>query len=142
MAGTNSPSTVTLKVGGLMWASSDAVIDATLGRRPGVVAVHANAHAGTATVSFDPARTSVADLAGWIRDCGFHCAGASVPDHVCHPMAEPEHPGHPDMDHTGHAGPVGVDHPRPEVSEPTGHAGMDRTGHGEPQGVEHGSHSH
>ena len=140
MAGTNSPSTVTLKVGGLMWASSDAVIDATLGRRPGVVAVHANAHAGTATVSFDPARTSVADLAGWIRDCGFHCAGASVPDHVCHPMAEPEHPGHPDMDHTGHAGPVGVDHPRPEVSEPTGHAGMDHTGHGEPQGVEHGSH--
>ncbi|MGB7980353.1 MAG: heavy metal translocating P-type ATPase [Candidatus Nanopelagicales bacterium] len=138
MAGTNSPSTVTLKVGGLMWASSDAVIDATLGRRPGVVAVQANAHAGTATVSFDPAQTSVADLAGWIRDCGFHCAGASVPDHVCDPMAEPEHPGHTGMDHTGHSGPMGVDHPRP--SEPTGHAGMDHTERGEPQGGEHGSH--
>jgi Cu2+-exporting ATPase len=137
MAGTKSPSTVTLKVGGLMWASSDAVIDATLARRPGVVAVQANAHAGTATVSFDPAQTSVADLAEWIRDCGFHCGGASVPDHVCDPMAEPEHTG---MDHTGHAGPVGVDHPRPDVSENTGHAGMDQTGHAGPVGVDHGNH--
>jgi Cu2+-exporting ATPase len=105
-----------------MWASSDAVIDAALGRRPGVVAVQANAHAGTATVSFDPAQTSVAELAGWVRDCGFHCAGASVPDHVCDPMAEPKHLGHAGMDHTGHAG---MDH--------TGHAGMDHTGPGATQ---------
>ena len=102
MAGTHSLATVTLKVGGLMWASSDAVIDAALGRRPGVVAVQANAHAGTATVSFDPAQTSIADLADWIRDCGFHCAGASVPDHLCDPMAEPDHPGHPGTDHASH----------------------------------------
>ncbi|MDT2006278.1 hypothetical protein FXW78_19180 [Rhodococcus opacus] len=26
---------------------------------------------------------SVADLTGWLRNCGFHCAGRSVPDHVC-----------------------------------------------------------
>ncbi|MGZ5365729.1 MAG: heavy metal translocating P-type ATPase, partial [Mycobacterium sp.] len=39
----------------------------------------------------DPGTTSVADLAGWIRDCGFHCAGRSVPDHVCDPMSEPHH---------------------------------------------------
>ncbi len=31
----------------------------------------------------------MAELAGWVRDCGYHCAGQSVPDHVCDPMAEP-----------------------------------------------------
>jgi cation transport ATPase len=31
----------------------------------------------------------VAELAGWVRDCGYHCAGQSVPDHICDPLAEP-----------------------------------------------------
>ena len=142
MAGTHSLATVTLKVGGLMWASSDAVIDAALGRRPGVVAVQANAHAGTATVSFDPAQTSVADLAGWVRDCGFHCAGASVPDHVCNPMAEPKHLGHADMDHSAHAGPPvdTLDHTGHPRVDHAGHAGMGHPGHGAPQAVEHRGH--
>ena len=78
MAGTNSLATVTLEVGGLRWASSDAVIDAALGRRPGVVAVQANAHAGTATVSFDPARTSVADWRG-----GSATAASTAPGRRC-----------------------------------------------------------
>ena len=33
----------------------------------------------TATVTYDPARTSVAELAGWVRDCGYHCAGPVGP---------------------------------------------------------------
>ena len=124
-----------------MWASSDAVIDAALGRQPGVVAVQANAHAGTATVSFDPAQTSVADLAGWVRDCGFHCAGASVPEHVCDPLAEPKHPGHAGMDHSTHAGPMSTtDHTGPPTVDPSGHSGMGHPGHGEPQGKDHGGH--
>ncbi|MGZ8813816.1 MAG: heavy metal translocating P-type ATPase, partial [Mycobacterium sp.] len=80
-----------LDVHGLNWASSTAVVEATLLRRPGVTSVEANAVNQTATVVYDPAATSVADLAGWIRDCGFHCAGRSVPDHVCDPMSEPHH---------------------------------------------------
>ncbi|WP_370330183.1 heavy metal translocating P-type ATPase [Mycolicibacterium hippocampi] len=80
-----------LDVHGLNWASSTAVVEATLLRRPGVTSVEANAVNQTATVVYDPATTSVADLAGWIRDCGFHCAGRSVPDHVCDPMSEPHH---------------------------------------------------
>ncbi len=85
-----SESTV-LDVHGLNWASSTAVVEAALLRRPGVTSVDANAVNQTATVVYDPARTSVAQLAGWVRDCGFHCAGRSVPDHVCDPMSEPGH---------------------------------------------------
>ncbi len=107
MGRNGSAATVTLQVGDLGWASSDVVIDSVLGRRPGVLEVAANAHSGTATVTFDTAVTSVPELAGWVRDCGFHCAGQSVPDHVCDPMAEPE--GHAAMDHSSR---VGVNHSR------------------------------
>ena len=55
----------------------------------GVFAVEANPVAQTATVIYDPFRTSVAELAGWVRDCGYHCAGQSVPEHICDPLAEP-----------------------------------------------------
>ncbi len=81
--------TTVLDVHGLLWATSTSVVESTLLRRPGVSAVHANAVNQTATVVFDPEATSVAELSTWIRDCGFHCAGRSVPDHICEPMAEP-----------------------------------------------------
>ena len=57
---------------------------------PGVLdGVEANPVAQTATVTYDPDQTSVAELAGWVRDCGYHCAGQSVPEHICDPLAEP-----------------------------------------------------
>ncbi|MDZ4233247.1 MAG: heavy-metal-associated domain-containing protein, partial [Dietzia sp.] len=80
--------TTVLSLGGLHWATSAPIIESTLARRPGVVAVSANAANQTATVTYEPARTSVAELATWIRDCGFHCAGRAVPDHICDPMAD------------------------------------------------------
>ena len=81
--------TAVLEVSGVHWASSKAVAEKVLSRRPGVVGVEANPVSQTATVTYDPARTSVAELAGWIRDCGYSCAGQSVPDHICDPAAEP-----------------------------------------------------
>lgn len=104
-------STVVLHVGGLHWATSAASVEATLLRRPGVVSVAANAANQTATVTYDAATTSVAQLSDWTRDCGLHCAGQSVPNHLCDPMAEPtQHEAHgaatPQemMGHGGHAG--------------------------------------
>jgi Cu2+-exporting ATPase len=82
-------STVVLEVSGVHWAASKSVAEAVLSRRPGVIDVAANPVAQTATVTYDPSRTSVAELAGWVRDCGYHCAGQSVPDHICDPLAEP-----------------------------------------------------
>ena len=76
-----------LHVGGLHFASEKAVVERTLSRRPGVVAVDANPVAQTATVEYEPERTSVKELRRWLEDCGYHCAGRSVPGHVCDPMS-------------------------------------------------------
>ncbi|MBF6210121.1 copper-translocating P-type ATPase [Nocardia puris] len=81
--------TVVLDVGGLLRGTSVHVVQAALGRRPGVVTVSANAVAQTATVVYDPERTSVAELREWVRECGYHCAGRSVPRHLCDPLGEP-----------------------------------------------------
>ncbi|WP_112273717.1 heavy metal translocating P-type ATPase [Lentzea terrae] len=99
-------STVVLDVSGLHWASEQNVVNAKLGRQPGVHHVEVNPTAQTATVRFDPAVTSVADLRQWVVDCGYHCAGQSVPHHICDPAAEPgaEHSPHEMMGHGGHAG--------------------------------------
>ena len=86
---TGKQSTAVLEVSGVQWASEKNVAEAVLSRRPGVLGVDANPVAQTATVTYDPDQTSVAELAGWVRDCGYHCAGQSVPEHICDPLAEP-----------------------------------------------------
>ena len=102
-------STAVLEVSGVQWATSKNVAEAVLSRRPGVLSVEANPVAQTATVIYDPSRTSVAELAGWVRDCGYHCAGQSVPEHICDPLAEPaasgdkhDHPQTSDHAHSDH----------------------------------------
>jgi Cu2+-exporting ATPase len=82
-------STTTLHVGGLHYASEKAVVERALSRRPGVLDVEANPVAQTATVTFDPAVTSVGALRGWVQECGYHCAGQSMPGHICDPLSEP-----------------------------------------------------
>ena len=106
--GTAATETAVLEVSGVQWASEKAIVEAVLGRRPGVHAVDANPVAQTATVTYDPTRTSVAELRGWIRDCGYHCQGQSVPRHVCDPLLDtPRHPAPQQRaahaDHSGHA---------------------------------------
>ncbi|MEU4650502.1 heavy metal translocating P-type ATPase [Nocardia fluminea] len=81
--------TTVLHVGGQLRASSHGRLTNGLRHRPGVIAVDPNPVAQTATVTFDPTRTSVTDLRTWVRECGYHCAGRSVPTHVCDPTSEP-----------------------------------------------------
>jgi P-type Cu2+ transporter len=52
--------------------------------------VDANPVSQTATVVFDPTQTSLADLRRWVEECGLHCAGQSVPEHICDPLMEPD----------------------------------------------------
>ncbi|HKA93422.1 MAG TPA: heavy metal translocating P-type ATPase [Acidimicrobiia bacterium] len=89
--------TVVLDVRGVQWASEKARVEAILGRRPGVTDVEANPVAQTATVTFDPSQTAVQELRDWVRECGYHCAGESVPNHVCDPGAV-AHDGHQEHD--------------------------------------------
>src|SRR5215467_3933792 len=109
--------TVVLEVGGLRFGTEGSVVECAVCRRPGVIEVLANPSAQTATVTYDPGRTSVAELKRWVEECGYHCAGQSVPLNCCDPLAEPapsaparaaEHPhvSVPEeaMGHGGHAG--------------------------------------
>ncbi len=78
---------IVLHVGGMRYASEQEVVEHALGGRPGVLDVVANPVSQTATVTYDPGVTSVAELHTWVTECGYHCAGRSVPGHVCDPMA-------------------------------------------------------
>jgi Cu2+-exporting ATPase len=88
-AASHARETTVLHVGGLHYATQKSVVEHVLGRQPGVLDVDANPVAQTATVTYDPGQTSVAELSRWLEECGMHCAGQSVPGHVCDPMAEP-----------------------------------------------------
>lgn len=85
--------TITLRVTGMHASGSAGTVERRLAARPGVHAVTANAVAQTATVTYDASATSAAELEQWVRECGYHCAGQSVPTHVCDPHAEPAQPG-------------------------------------------------
>jgi Cu2+-exporting ATPase len=142
--------TVVLHTGGLNWASEKAVVEKVVRRRPGVESVDANPVSQTATVTFDTAKTSVAELRRWVEECGLHCAGQSVPTHVCDAREEPdpahdahashaqagaavavaevtpEHAAHAmAMEHAGHEMAVEEAMPSPhEMMGHGGHAGM------------------
>jgi Cu2+-exporting ATPase len=81
--------TAVLHVGGLHYASEKSVVERVLSNCAGVVEVDANPVAQTATVTFDPSVTSVAALRTWVEECGYHCAGESVPGHMCDPLVAP-----------------------------------------------------
>jgi Cu2+-exporting ATPase len=117
-------STAVLDVRGLNWASEKNIVEAVLGRRPGVLHVEANPVAQTATVTYDQRATSLADLRRWVTDCGYHCAGQSVPAHICDPMIEPDPP------HDGHSGAGAAALARPVPPAAVGHAGHE--GHAAP----------
>lgn len=134
-----------LHVGGLHYASEKAVVERRLGARPGVLSVEANPVAQTATVTYDPEVTDLAELRQWIEDCGYHCAGRSVPGHVCDPLpdeAHAHHHGHGDHghhapadDHVGHEA-------QPAAALPTAaheHGAVERAEHAHGHG--HGGHA-
>src|SRR5215211_3177402 len=129
--------TAILDVRPMLRGSEKAVVEAVLGRRPGVERVEANPVAQTATVTYDATRTSLADLRRWVEECGLHCAGQSVPEHICDPLMEPDPPdGHGDHHGavvTAQAPPAEPDHRHRDMTgTPTdGHAGHGAVTHEE-----------
>ena len=137
--------TTVLHVGGLQWATSARGVEHTLADRPGVLDVEASAVSQTATVTFDPAHTSREDLQGWIRECGYHCAGESLPTHVCAPAdqvtAPSRHQGH--GAHAGHHGAPGTPQEIPVVVAPDHgeHAGHPAPATSPHDAMGHGGHA-
>ena len=123
-ANDSNQATTVLEVLGLNFASEKPIVERALGRRRGVLSVHANPVAQTATVTFEVGVTSVAELRRWVEECGYHCAGQSVPSHVCDAMEEPQPAGH---------SMAGMGHPSTSAHEaelPTPHEAMGHGGHG------------
>ena len=87
-AAAHETETAVLHVGGLHYATEKSVVETVLGNLDGVIDVEANPVSQTATVTYDPGKTSVEELTRWVEDCGYHCAGQSVPGHICDPLAE------------------------------------------------------
>jgi Cu2+-exporting ATPase len=111
--------TVVLHVGEQYRGTEKLVVEAALSRHPGVRSVDANPVAQTATVTYDPTVTSVAELRRALIESGFECAGCNVPGCVCDPLHEPDAPptlpdpaavarasdphGHEEGGHSGHS---------------------------------------
>jgi Cu2+-exporting ATPase len=116
---------VVLELDGVQWATQKNVVETVLGRRPGVVGAEANPVAQTVTVHYEPACTTVEDLAGWVRDCRYHCRGESIPDHLCPlpaPATDPKLAPAAASSSSAHAG-----HPAHDAGRTAG-AVTDRTG--------------
>jgi len=114
-----------LHTGGLQFMSEKAVLEKALKAGPGVLSVEANPVAQTATVRYDPHQTNVAELRKWVEECGYHCAGKSVPGHICSPMEEA--PGNAPP-----TGPSPASEVRKTSAAPSAHAGHDMAAMGDP----------
>jgi P-type Cu2+ transporter len=101
-----SHATVTVDVGGLFQVLDSRLIARQLEKLPGVHEARVNYASGSATVSFDPERTSLDDIQARIRECGYHCAGEVLPAHMCaaqRPRAAPTRPAAHVMPRAGKA---------------------------------------
>ncbi len=88
-SGTPGLTTAVLDVRPMLRGSEKAVVESVLRRQAGVEQVRANPVAQTASVIYDANDTSLDQLRRVIQECGYQCAGQSVPSHLCDPAAEP-----------------------------------------------------
>jgi Cu2+-exporting ATPase len=94
--------TATVDVGGLFQVLDSVLVARQLERLQGVHQAEVNYASGSATVSFDPSRTSLAVIEAGVRECGYHCGGQMLPAHLC--AAPASAPAHDAMAHEmGHA---------------------------------------
>jgi Cu2+-exporting ATPase len=81
--------TIVLEAGGQIVSGDAPIVERGLNGRPGVLDAEANPVAQTVTVRYDPERTTPDVLRRWVVECGYHCAGESVPAHMCVPSVQP-----------------------------------------------------
>ncbi|NLE22334.1 MAG: copper-translocating P-type ATPase [Actinobacteria bacterium] len=74
--------TVVLDAGGQWRGDEGRIVEHGLLGRPGVIGAEANPVAQTITVTYDPTVTSPIALRSHVVECGYRCAGESVPRHV------------------------------------------------------------
>ncbi|MBY0243604.1 MAG: copper-translocating P-type ATPase [Burkholderiaceae bacterium] len=114
--------TSTVEIGDLLSPLGAEGVKKQLLKIPGVHHVAANYAAGSATVHYDETQTTLAKIRSVINQCGYHCRGELLPEHLCKPAepqakaALPSHPA-PHEQHLHHAG-HGVATKAPEAGQP------------------------
>src|SRR5262245_43257509 len=75
--------TATFDVGRMLSMLDYQGVEKQIGRMSGVRQVMASIASNSATVEYDESVTSAAALKDKINECGFHCTGEVVPEHIC-----------------------------------------------------------
>ncbi|MDO8410937.1 MAG: heavy metal translocating P-type ATPase [Phenylobacterium sp.] len=115
--------TITVDVSGFRTPLDPLVIEKHLRALKGVRSATANFASASASVEYDDAAVSAAELEQAVRDCGFHCRGELVPQHVCGTAGDTVSHGAPA--HAHHRG------AKPDVAATNaGHDDMAEMGHG------------
>lgn len=97
--------TSTIEVGELVSTLSAVGVERQLSTLPGVHHADVNYVAGSATVHYDEAKTTLETIRQRVASCGYHCRGELVPAHVCDPGGQKPN-GAARAEHAGHSGQV------------------------------------
>ena len=77
---TDPSRTAVIEVAGVQWASSKSIVEAVQSRRPGVISVDVDPVSQTATINYDPDRTSVAAGQNLGRAIGYNAVALPFAD--------------------------------------------------------------
>ena len=109
--------TITIKVDGMLSALSARGVEKQLAKLLGVHKVDVNYVAGSATVVYDETVADLKAIKAKVHACGYHCAGESMPKHICVPEDPPAaalaiapHAAHVHEAHGEHEAPAHVGH--------------------------------
>ena len=71
-----------LRVDGILSPLGARGVEKRLGRVKGVAEASVNAVSGSALIAYDETLTSPASIRRAVEDCGYHCPGEAVPNHL------------------------------------------------------------
>ncbi|MCA1554507.1 MAG: HAD-IC family P-type ATPase, partial [Chloroflexi bacterium] len=136
---------ITIQVDGLLTAGCARNVENALMKISGVHHASANCINSTATVHYDESQVLLPTLQDAVRDCGYVCAGESVPEHMHRPAHEHTHAGMHDhaahtmpsatMGHEAHAHSEHATHAMPSANRRPSSAAHDHSAHGGTPGM-------
>ncbi len=124
-------------VHGMLCVGDGRSVEKRLLQHPGIHHVDANYLSCTATVHYDESAISLAEIKALVGECGYHCTGESVPEHVCKPGDPPAAAAVDHAAHEGHAGHAAPAAPPMEHAEHAAAPAMDEHGGHEMAGMAH-----
>lgn len=81
--------TVVVSIDGMMSVCDGLGVEKRLLAQQGIHHVDANFLSGMATVEFEESQITLVDIKKLVSECGYHCAGEHVPEHIIKPSDPP-----------------------------------------------------